>query len=135
MRRYPIKSELLDLSEWARCRARQGPVLLDSTTRPEQVADVQTRLGGGASAGLEDRFLKRVSQQAADSLHAEADCRRFDVSVDLNDPRHIFLYEIYVDRDAFAAHLRSSHFIAFDRETTGWVDEKVVERWRTVAID
>jgi autoinducer 2-degrading protein len=85
--------------------------------------------------GYEDRFLKRVSQQAADSRHAEADCRRFDVSVDLNDPRRIFLYEIYVDQNAFTAHLRSPHFIAFDRDTTGWFDEKVVERWGPVAID
>jgi quinol monooxygenase YgiN len=83
--------------------------------------------------GHEDRFLKRVSQQAADSLHAEPDCRRFDVSVDVNDRRRVFLYEIYVDQDAFAAHLRSPHFLAFDRETTGWFDEKVVEKWSTVS--
>jgi quinol monooxygenase YgiN len=84
-------------------------------------------------AGYEDRFLTRVSQQAADSLHAEPDCRRFDVSVDLNDPSRVFLYEIYTDQDAFAAHLRSPHFLAFDREATGWFDEKAVERWRTVS--
>src|SRR5262245_19370653 len=84
-------------------------------------------------AGYEERFLKRVSQQAADSLHAEPACRRFDVSVDLNDPRRVYLYEIYTDQNAFAANLRSSHFLAFDRDTTGWFDEKVVERWSMVA--
>jgi autoinducer 2-degrading protein len=84
-------------------------------------------------AGNEDRFLNRVSQQAADSLRAEPDCRRFDVSVDLNDARRVFLYEIYTDQNAFAAHLRSPHFLAFDRETAGWFDDKVVERWNTVA--
>lgn len=79
--------------------------------------------------GYEGRFLKRVSQQAADSLHGEPDCRRFEVSVDLNDPRRIFLYEIYTNQDAFAAHLRSAHFLAFDRETAGWFDDKIVEKW------
>jgi (4S)-4-hydroxy-5-phosphonooxypentane-2,3-dione isomerase len=85
--------------------------------------------------GYEDRFLKRVSQQAADSLHAEPDCRRFDVSIDLDDPHRVFLYEIYVDRNAFAAHLRSPHFLAFDRETKEWIDQKVVERWGAVSPD
>jgi autoinducer 2-degrading protein len=85
--------------------------------------------------GYQDRFLKRVSQQAADSLHAEPDCRRFDVSVDLNDPRRVFLYEIYTDENAFAAHLASSHFLAFDRDTKDGIDEKVVERWRTISSD
>jgi (4S)-4-hydroxy-5-phosphonooxypentane-2,3-dione isomerase len=85
--------------------------------------------------GYEDRFLTRVSQQAAASLQAEPACRRFDVSVDLNDPRRIFLYEIYVDPNAFAAHLRSPHFLAFDRETSGWFDEKIVERWNTITSD
>src|SRR5262245_6594255 len=83
--------------------------------------------------GYEDRFLKRVSQQAADSLQAEPDCRRFDVSVDLKDSHRVFLYEIYTDENAFGAHLRSQHFLAFDRETTGWFDDKVVERWSTVS--
>jgi len=82
--------------------------------------------------GCEDRFLRRVSQQAADSLKAEPDCRRFDVSVDRNDPRRVFLYEMYTDEKAFAAHLATAHFLAFDRETTGWIDAKVVERWSTV---
>ena len=84
-------------------------------------------------AGDEDRFLKRVSQQAADSLRAEPDCRRFDVSVDFKDPRRVFLYEIYTDENAFAAHLRSPHFLAFDRETKEWFEDKVVDKWSTVS--
>jgi quinol monooxygenase YgiN len=85
--------------------------------------------------GSEHRFLKRVSQQAADSLRSEPDCRRFDVSVALNDPRRVFLYEIYADQNAFAAHLRSPHFLAFDRDTKEWIDEKVVERWNSFSSD
>ena len=81
----------------------------------------------------QDRFLRRVSQQAADSLKWEPDCRRFDVSVDLGDRRRVLLYEMYTDENAFAAHLATAHFLAFDRDTAGWFDEKVVERWSTVS--
>jgi quinol monooxygenase YgiN len=83
-------------------------------------------------AGYEQRFLERVLQQAADSLTGEPDCHRFDVSVDVNDPHRVFLYELYTDARAFAAHLASAHFRAFDRETAGWIDTKVVERWSAV---
>lgn len=58
-------SELLRLSEWARCQARQGPILLYSTTRPEQVAHVQASLGRGASAGLVESAFAHIAQMLA----------------------------------------------------------------------
>ncbi len=58
-------SELLGLSEWARCQSRQGPVLVYSTDRPEQVADVQTRLGRGVSAGLIESAFGHIAQTLA----------------------------------------------------------------------
>jgi 3-dehydrotetronate 4-kinase len=58
-------SELLGLSEWARCQSRQGPVLVYSTNRPEQVADVQTRLGRSASAGLIESAFGHIAQTLA----------------------------------------------------------------------
>ncbi len=72
-------------------------------------------------------FLARVRQQAADSLAREAACRRFDVCVDPQAPRRVFLYELYDDRAAFDAHLASDHFKAFDREVASLVVAKRVE--------
>ena len=77
----------------------------------------------------EDRFLARVVQQAADSLQHEPDCRQFDVCQDINDARRVFLYEIYRNETAFAEHLKTPHFLAFDRETKEWIEEKVVDWW------
>lgn len=74
-------------------------------------------------------FVERVRRQASDSLDIEPACRRFDVCLDPSDPTRVCLYEIYDDGPAFEAHLRSSHFAAFDRDTREWLDEKVVERW------
>jgi 3-dehydrotetronate 4-kinase len=57
--------EVAGLTEWARERARQGPVLLYSTSRSEQVADVQARLGRGASAALVESAFSRIAETLA----------------------------------------------------------------------
>jgi quinol monooxygenase YgiN len=75
-------------------------------------------------------FRERVTRQAADSLTLEPACRRFDVAVDPTDETRILLYEIYDDDAAFAAHLKSEHFLAFDADVRTWSIDKVVERWR-----
>jgi quinol monooxygenase YgiN len=79
--------------------------------------------------GREDAFLARVLRQAADTLQHEPECRQFDVCRASGDPRRVFLYEIYTDDMAFTAHLGTAHFLAFDRQTRDWIDEKVAERW------
>ena len=81
--------------------------------------------------GHETQFLDRVRIQARDSLAKEPGCHQFDVCHSAG-ASSVFLYEIYDDEPAFAAHLASAHFLAFDAETRSWVAEKVVERW-TVA--
>lgn len=79
--------------------------------------------------GFEERFLERVRRQAQDSLEREPACRRFDVCVDAQDGRHVLLYEIYDTSAAFAEHLETAHFLAFEAESREWIDDKVVERW------
>jgi (4S)-4-hydroxy-5-phosphonooxypentane-2,3-dione isomerase len=74
-------------------------------------------------------FLARVRQQAQNSLALEAACHVFDVAVDPADSARVLLYEVYGDREAFNAHLRSAHFKAFDAEVAGWLESKVVELW------
>ena len=76
-----------------------------------------------------DAFFERVRQQAKDSLEREAACRQFDVCRNPRNPLEVFLYEIYDDEAAFAAHLTMPHFLAFDADVRGWVEDKVVEKW------
>lgn len=75
-------------------------------------------------------FLGRVKRQASDSLEREPACRHFDVAVAPADETQILLYEIYDDEAAFAVHLKSDHFLAFDAEVRDWIIDKVVERWK-----
>ena len=76
-----------------------------------------------------DAFLERAGQQARDTLEREAACTQFDVCRSLRDPAEVFLYEIYDDEPAFAVHLKTPHFLAFDADVRGWVREKAVEKW------
>ncbi len=89
---------------------------------------VEFRLRPGATA----RFTALVLENAAASLLEEDKCRRFDV---LAPPQGnggddlVFLYEIYDDRAAFAAHLDSRHFKVFDQATRDLVLTKTVREF------
>lgn len=77
-------------------------------------------------------FLERVCRQARDSLDEEPGCHVFDVCVDPDAPTRVLLYEIYEDRQAFDDHLRTEHFLAFDRDVGEWVVDKTVRLLRRV---
>lgn len=76
-----------------------------------------------------EAFLERVRRQARDSLEREPGCRRFDVCVCATRPGRVFLYELYDDAEAFAAHLASAHFRDFDREVSPVTRSKKVDTW------
>ncbi len=76
-----------------------------------------------------ESFRARVQRQARDSLDNEPGCRRFDVSVSRKQRERVLLYEIYDNADAFAAHLASDHFAAFDREVSPITRSKKIESW------
>jgi autoinducer 2-degrading protein len=81
------------------------------------------------ASGFADPFMERLALQASESLR-EVGCWRFDVCVDPFDEHHVFLYELYSDREAFATHLASSHFKDFDAATRLWIESKRVTEWR-----
>lgn len=83
--------------------------------------------------GQAETFLARTQQQARDSLSKETTCRQFDVCVDPQDRRRIFLYELYDDEAAFQQHLKSDHFQSFDAETRDLAESKVVKTWQRTA--
>ena len=69
-------------------------------------------------------FLELVRENAAASVGGEPGCRRFDI-VEASDGS-VQLYEIYDDAEAFAVHLASPHFRAFDEATKAMVRAKRV---------
>ena len=57
-------------------------------------------------------FMAAMEVNARASVNAEPGCLVFDVLRDRGDPDVLYLYEVYRDEAAFAAHLLSEHFLA-----------------------
>jgi autoinducer 2-degrading protein len=75
-------------------------------------------------------FESAIRENARDSRRFEPGCRQFDVCVVPDDAARIFLYEVYVDEQAFLAHCQSEHFRRFDAKTVDWVRRKRVQIYR-----
>ena len=54
---------------------------------------------------VRDAFIAALIAHGRAAVPAEAGTTRFDVLVDQDDPNRIYLYEAYMDADAFAVHL------------------------------
>jgi (4S)-4-hydroxy-5-phosphonooxypentane-2,3-dione isomerase len=79
-------------------------------------------------AGTLEPFLRLIKENAQKSLSDEPGCDRFDVLIEKGSPDHIVLYEIYQDRAAFDAHVKSRHFAQFNTASQRYVkDKKIVE--------
>jgi autoinducer 2-degrading protein len=74
-------------------------------------------------------FLPLMRQNAAASLRDEPGCRQFDVCQDASAATTILLYEVYDNEAAFAAHLASTHYLAFDTATKAMIRSKSVRRF------
>lgn len=86
------------------------------------VVFVDFHLKSGARAA----FRELVEANARVSALREPDCRRFDVIEPAGAADSIILYEIYGDRAAFEAHMRSEHYGRFDAESASYVVSKSI---------
>lgn len=90
----------------------------------EFVIIVDFRLKPGAKVA----FLRLIYENARTSCREEPGCRRFDVLATPSEVDRIMLYEIYDDRAAFEAHVKTSHFARFNEASAPLVaDKKVTE--------
>ena len=77
-------------------------------------------------------FRRLIDDNAKASVREEPGCRRFDVLANRKEADHILLYEIYDDRAAFDAHLKTSHFAAFSAASAPLVTDKTVQEYDLV---
>ncbi len=85
-------------------------IMVDFIVKPESMAVFRTLVDANARASCRD----------------EVGCRRFDVLAPAGEDARVVLYEIYVDRAAFAVHLDSPHYAAFNRDSAAHVTAKRV---------
>ncbi|MBZ0228160.1 MAG: antibiotic biosynthesis monooxygenase [Bauldia sp.] len=76
--------------------------------------------------GMLAAFRRLVDSNARHSVRDEDGCRRFDVLEPHGEENRVLLYEIYTDRAAFDAHVKSEHFARFDAESSALVAAKSV---------
>ncbi|MFD2205893.1 putative quinol monooxygenase [Kiloniella antarctica] len=86
-------------------------------------------------AGFEDCFSEAIKDQANTSLKKEPGCHYFDVCQDPLSSQKFFLYELYCDASAFDTHLKSEHFLSFDKRVTNWVSHKSVRLLNRLKTD
>lgn len=79
-----------------------------------------------------DEFHQAIVANAELSVREEAGCFQFDVCRDPADASLFFLYEIYEDRSAFDAHLKTQHFLDMSALTEQWVEQKAVRSFERV---
>jgi len=72
-------------------------------------------------------FMEAVLTNATASRH-EPGCRRFDVAVSDNGAI-VFLFEAYVDHEAFQSHRRTPHFLEYDRVTRARIRNKEIKTY------
>lgn len=78
-----------------------------------------------------DAFLPLMHANA-DASMTENGCAYFDTCTDPDRPNEVFLYELYSDAAAFAAHLRTPHFLVFDAAVTDMVIGRDVRTYEGV---
>ena len=77
-------------------------------------------------------FQTAIVVNARASVQDEPGCSQFDVCVAPEDATVVYLYEIYDDRAAFDAHLKTPHYAVFDQAVGPWVASKVVKVYSRV---
>jgi (4S)-4-hydroxy-5-phosphonooxypentane-2,3-dione isomerase len=77
-------------------------------------------------------FRRLIDDNARASVKDEPGCRRFDVAAHRKDADRILLYEIYDDRAAFDAHLKTPHFAQFNSASADLVADKTVTEYDLV---
>jgi (4S)-4-hydroxy-5-phosphonooxypentane-2,3-dione isomerase len=78
------------------------------------------------------QFRARLLRHARTTFDAEPGCHRFDVHQEKGDASLFFLYEVYTDEAALAAHRAAPHYLAFREDVKDWVTERTWWFWTKV---
>ncbi len=70
-----------------------------------------------------DAFIDAVTLDGIGSTHEEPGCLRFDVYQNVNEPEELYLYEVYVNPDAFEYHKDTPHIRKWVETVKDWYGE------------
>jgi quinol monooxygenase YgiN len=81
-----------------------------------------------------DKYLAAIKENGAASVK-EPGCREFNVMVSATDPNHVFLFEVYDDAAAAAAHRTTEHFKKYAATTATMVTGRNVRPMKSIAFN
>jgi len=70
--------------------------------------------------GNEERFIAAIEKNHRGTVN-EPGGVRFDVLQAVDDPSQFFLYEVYQDQEAFAAHQKTEHYLTWRQTVAEWM--------------
>ena len=70
-----------------------------------------------------EEFIKSITLDSIGSTNEEPGCLRFDVYQNINDPSELYLYEVYVNADAFEYHKDTPHIKKWKETVKDMYDE------------
>lgn len=82
--------------------------------------------------GSRRQFMSLIGENARASLRDEKGCIQFDVLQPEGEEDRVVLYERYLDEASFEAHLRTTHYLAFERHGGPLIKGEQVRRLRLV---
>lgn len=75
-----------------------------------------------------DAYLARAQQHRENVQKNEPACRRFEISVEEDNPNLVRLYEVYDDQAAVEHHMQTPYMIAYREETAPMIADRKLTR-------
>ena len=80
------------------------------------------------------KFMEAIKENAASAVK-EPGCREFNVLVMPNRPNHVFLFEVYDNEAALAAHRNTEHFKKYAATTANMVADRNARAMSVIAMN
>lgn len=87
-----------------------------------------------AHAHQVEEMIAALEGNQAHSKH-EPECLKWEWSQHIDDPTKFAIYELYTNRDAFAAHKASDHFAVWVEASAPCIKEKVAGQYEVKGPD
>jgi len=80
------------------------------------------------------KFIEAIKENGANAVK-EPGCREFNITVLANNPNHVFLYEVYDNEAALAAHRTTDHYKKFQATTATMVADRNIRAMSLIAFN